>query len=403
MNILIPRWHSFHLDGMIHLLEQEGHALLPWEDSPRNYHYDPVFRRKFAEIVAEWEIDGVFSLQYYPILSNLCNPLHIPYISWCYNDGADQRLLTKSVCNPCNIIFHGDSAWVERLQRLGVKKSAYLPWAAQSDGDVPFATAADIPRADLTLIDTSDQDAWGRYLTLMAKIDHQTKGFLDGLMQAQQGIYGFPFLEHALNGTVLAAMEAALPLPAPRESIAPREELYARQVLYPALTRRETDAMLDLLAKESRWTKICCTGRRETLPPSFLRQPLPAGNAEPPRMADSKIYLLPAPRDIRNGIPAQAMDIMGSGGFLLTSFHSDYLRYFEPGKDFVYYESPEDMMNKARYYLAHERERRNIALQGQRTVLAGHTMTMRIREMLETLQLVKSPGKQQGKNKGGTL
>lgn len=394
MKFLIPRWHPNHLDEIIYLLEQEGHAVLPWEHAPRNYHYDPVFRREFASTVTKQEIHGVFSLQYYPILSNLCNHLHIPYISWCYNDSADQLLLTKSIANPRNMIFHGDSFWVEKLQRLGVEKVAYLPWAAgihmtsstpTADPDATSGTAQDILQTDLTLIDTADPVAWERYVALMGRIGSQAKGFLDGLMQAQQGIYGFPFLERPLSDTVLAAMETALPLSGPRDSIAPREELYAHQVLYPAITRREVDTMLELLAKESQWTKICYTNRTEELPPSFLRRNPPAKNPVPSRDGSSKIYLLPAPRDIQNGIPAQAMDIMGSGGFLLTSFQRDYLRFFQPGKDYVYYESPEHMLEQARYYLEHEEERQEIALRGQRKVMAGHTLAMRIQEMLATI------------------
>lgn len=401
MKILIPRWHPHHLlDEIVHLLEKEGHAVLHWETFPRNYHYDPVFRRKFTDAVAQREIDHVFSIQYYPILSNLCNQLCIPYISWCCNDPANQRLLTKSIYNPCNIIFHGDSCWVAKLRRLGAGKAAYLPWAASApiaSIAAPACTDATSPEAqaginatsgtemDICLIDTGNPEAWRHYLALMAKIDQQSKGFLDGLMQAQQGIYGFPFLEHALNDTVLAAMEKALPLPNPRDGIASREELYARQVLYPAITRREMDAMLNLLANESPWRKICLTKRAEELPPSFLRGELPAECAELSTVANSKIYLLPAPRDIQNGIPAQAMDIMGGGGFLLTSFQSDYLRFFQPGKDYVYYESPEDMVNQAGYYLEHEEERQEIARQGQRKVMAGHTLEMRIQEMLDLL------------------
>lgn len=366
MKILVPRWHCHHLDEVIHMLKKAGHAVLSWETSPRNYHYDPVFRRKFACTVAEREIACVFSLQYYPILSNLCESLHLPYISWCCDTSADQMLLTKSICNPCNIIFHGDSHWVAKLERIGAKKVAYLPWAAGTP--ISFRTAPFGTEIDISLIDTADPEAWDRYQVLMARIHRRAKGFLDGLMQAQQAIYGFPFLEHALNDAVLDAMEAALPLPGPRDSIAPREELYARQILYPALTRREVDAMLELLEGASERTKMCTAPRAEELPPA-------------------KIYLLPAPRDIQNGIPAQAMEIMGSGGFLLTSFQNDYLRFFEPGKDYVYYESPEDMADKARYYLAHQEERQEIARHGQRTVMAGHTLAMRIREMLSILDI----------------
>ena len=40
------------------------------------------------------------------------------------------------------------------------------------------------------------------------------------------------------------------------------------------------------------------------------------------------------------------MDIMGAGGFLLTNYQADFLEYFTPDKDFVYYESIDDLIRK---------------------------------------------------------
>jgi len=407
MKFLIPRWHT-NSDEIICLLERAGHTLLPWETIPRNFHYDPVFRREFTRTVAEQNVEAVFSLQYFPIISNICENTDIPYISWCCNDPANQLLLTKSIANSCNIIFHGDSYWAERLQRLGAENIAYLPWAASSSiisstENAKTQTAADTGsvgkeniserkatafQSDLSLTDTASPEAWRLYLTLSAGLDRRTKGFLDGLMQAQQGIYGFPFLENALNETVLTAMETAISLPGPRDSIASREELYACQVLYPAIGKREIDHMLKLLAKEPNWKRIFYTPRTEEPPVPFLRRSLPTDSMEAAAIyAGSRINILPAPRDILRGIPPQAMDIMGCGGFLLTSFQSDYLQFFEPGKDYICYESPEDMLDKVGYYLEHEEERREIARRGCAKVMAGHTLELRIREMLTTLNL----------------
>ena len=40
------------------------------------------------------------------------------------------------------------------------------------------------------------------------------------------------------------------------------------------------------------------------------------------------------------------MDIMGSGGFLLTNYQEDFLDDFQPGEDLVFYESEDDFLDK---------------------------------------------------------
>ena len=79
----------------------------------------------------------------------------------------------------------------------------------------------------------------------------------------------------------------------------------------------------------------------------------------------------------KNGIPLRAMDIMGAGGFLLTNYQKDFDRHFTAGEDYVYYDSPEDMMNKIDYYLLNPWARNKIALSGQQKVCSEHTYKRR--------------------------
>jgi spore maturation protein CgeB len=66
------------------------------------------------------------------------------------------------------------------------------------------------------------------------------------------------------------------------------------------------------------------------------------------------------------------MDIMASGGFLLTNFQNDFLKHFVPDQDFVYYESKEDLLRKIDYYLNHDAERMEIARSGYEKVQKNH-------------------------------
>ena len=99
----------------------------------------------------------------------------------------------------------------------------------------------------------------------------------------------------------------------------------------------------------------------------------------------SRINLNITRRGIQTGMPLRAIDILGSGGFLLSNFQSDFLEYFVPGEDFVYFESREDLIQKVDYYLDHEAERQAIARSGHDKVAAAHTYRHRVREMLDAL------------------
>ena len=79
------------------------------------------------------------------------------------------------------------------------------------------------------------------------------------------------------------------------------------------------------------------------------------------------------------------MDIMGSGGFLLTNFQSDFLNHFIPDEDFVYYETIADMKDKVQYYLEHDEERKQIAKNGYQKVKETFTLKHCLQTMLQTV------------------
>ena len=74
---------------------------------------------------------------------------------------------------------------------------------------------------------------------------------------------------------------------------------------------------------------------------------------------------------------------MGAGGFLLTNYQADFLDYFTPGQDYVYYESEQDLVDKTVYYLTHEEERVAIAQNGYQKVKQFHSFSDRLALMLE--------------------
>lgn len=82
----------------------------------------------------------------------------------------------------------------------------------------------------------------------------------------------------------------------------------------------------------------------------------------------------------------RCMEVMGAGGFLLTNWIPTIEEFFEDGKHLVLYRSLDEMVDKAKYYLAHDSEREKIAQAGYEEVMAKHTIDHRTAKILEAAE-----------------
>lgn len=97
---------------------------------------------------------------------------------------------------------------------------------------------------------------------------------------------------------------------------------------------------------------------------------------------ESKINLNTTSKAIRSGIPLRVFDILGCEGFMLSNYQPELFEFFEPGVDFDYYGSMEEMVAKADYYLNHEKERKEIAHNGYEKVAEFYNYPRRLEELL---------------------
>lgn len=79
----------------------------------------------------------------------------------------------------------------------------------------------------------------------------------------------------------------------------------------------------------------------------------------------------------------RTFEAMGTGSFLLTNWIPTIEEVFEDGKHLVLYRSLDEMVDKAKWYLAHDTEREKIAAAGYEEVMAKHTIQHRVNRMLE--------------------
>lgn len=106
------------------------------------------------------------------------------------------------------------------------------------------------------------------------------------------------------------------------------------------------------------------------------------------KFAESKIVFNISMTDDLN---MRTFEAMATGSFLLTSWIPTLEELFEDGKHLVLYRSLDEMVDKAKYYLAHDEEREKIAQAGYEEVIAKHTMQHRVNVILSEFLKSRRP------------
>jgi hypothetical protein len=93
----------------------------------------------------------------------------------------------------------------------------------------------------------------------------------------------------------------------------------------------------------------------------------------------------------RYGNNLRTFEATGMGTLLLTEYSQEQAEdLFVEDQEIVCYRSPEELRDKVRYYLAHSDERERIAKAGQARTLAEHTLTHRLKRILDIVEDINS-------------
>jgi hypothetical protein len=83
---------------------------------------------------------------------------------------------------------------------------------------------------------------------------------------------------------------------------------------------------------------------------------------------------------------ARQLNGMASGTLTVSCYIPGLEKYFENGRDLVWFKTVDECMDLVKYYLAHEEEAKQIGINGSKIVLEHHTKLARIKELSERLE-----------------
>ncbi|MCM1307120.1 MAG: DUF3880 domain-containing protein [Butyrivibrio sp.] len=388
MNILFYRYNSICEPDVISVLRRLGHSVDEVTDEMTDKTLTPGQQVRIvqAALMGEVRYDLVFSINFFPVVSEVCNIVRVPYAGWIV-DSPVMELYSHSIRNRCNRLFMFDRALYEEFRGENPDGIFYLPLASDTerlDGVIASITDGERERfgAEVSFIGSlyTEKCPYNRF----EGRDRYLKGYLDGLIEAQLRVYGYNFLEECLSGEQVEAFKREVPFYAfPEKSEHNDRAAMAHLYLGNKVTEQERLRLLGAVSDNFKLDLY--TGSDVSGLPKARHRGLAKTMTEMPKIFKlSKINLNFTSKPIRTGLPQRIWDIMGAGGFVLTNYQSELSEYFEIGRELEAFADESELLYKIDYYLSHEDLRKEIAENGYERVKREHSLELRLSRLLDT-------------------
>ena len=327
----------------------------------------------------------VFSINFFPWLSDVCNIMKLPYISLIV-DSPVLTLYSNSLQNAYNRIFIFDKTLFNEFFKLNPNNIFHIPLATNvSRTDELINNSSNSVKqqfaCDISFIGSTYQEKCS-YNDI--NLPDYERGFVQGLIEAQLKIYGYNFIEEILNDDFVNNFLKYNPdiYHFPDKYDKNYKALIAQQYISVKVAEQERLRALKILSDN--FNVDIYTGSNTSSMPNIHNKGFAKSLTEMPLIFNqSKININITAKSIRTGLPLRIFDVLGCGGFLITNYQSELPQFFEIGTDLVTYESLEDLKEKCKYYLENEDERKQIAQNGYNKVNKFHTFDKRLLEILE--------------------
>lgn len=395
MHILMYRWKAYNYRDIEQTFLLLGHTVDNIEQELGSYDVSPEFERVIEEKIWGTHYDMVFTVNYFPLISNVCERTGVKYVSWT----CDNPLISmyhESVFHACNYIFTFDKTNYLEFRGMGVKHIWYLPLAVDTERMDALLGAPEKPERRNATQDSEMRKYRGdvafvgslyernSYDKIKNRLPEYLRGYFDAVMEAQLNISGANIVEPMLTTNILEQLQEYFQLEKSEGSFSDLGLIFQTTVLGFKIAEIERRRALIELSKHYKVNVYSNSDVSDLLRIQYCGS-VDYWSEMPKVFRMSKINLNFTIPNIKSGIPLRIWDVLGCGGFLLTNYQAEIPYYFKEGEDLVCFDSLEDLCEKVGYYLEHEEERKRIAWNGYRKVREKHSYIERIRTILDTV------------------
>lgn len=395
MHILMYRWKAYNYRDIEQTFLLLGHTVDNIEQELGSYDVSPEFERVIEEKIRGTHYDMVFTVNYFPLISNVCERTGVKYVSWT----CDNPLISmyhESVFHACNYIFTFDKTNYLEFRGMGVKHIWYLPLAVDTERMDALLGAPEKPERRNATQDSEIRKYRGdvafvgslyernSYDKIKNRLPEYLRGYFDAVMEAQLNISGANIVEPMLTTNILEQLQEYFQLEKSEGSFSDLGLIFQTTVLGFKIAEIERRRALIELSKHYRVNVYSNSDVSDLLRIQYCGS-VDYWSEMPKVFRMSKINLNFTIPNIKSGIPLRIWDVLGCGGFLLTNYQAEIPYYFKEGEDLVCFDGLEDLCEKVGYYLEHEEERKRIAWNGYHKVREKHSYIERIHTILDTV------------------
>ena len=385
MKLLIYDWGAWFRDDLYAVLKTMNisYTLFTWNFNAKghNKNDDRDFVDHFCSKYDTSCFDAVFSVNYWPMISEACNIKGIKYISWSYDSPIDIERPEDTFGNECNYIFLYDRYESEKYKNAGFNNVFHMPLGVNTSRLAKFdyfKKECDRYRADVSFVGGLYDNFFGG---ILGCLDDNTKLVLQKIVEVQTNLQNSQYvLDQVLTDGLVSMIDSQIRAFKPAFKQVTKEQL--EFTISQEITRRERIVLLNLCGKRYK-TNLYSGSKFDILESVIQRSTVDYVSQMPIVFAATKINLNPASFAIRSGVSLRAFDVMACGGFLLSNYKEENQDYFDIGKEMEQYVSMEDAIEKIDYYLSHEDIRLEVAKSGRARVKRDHRMEDRLSDIFE--------------------
>ena len=333
MNILFYRYGSICEPDLIAAFREYGITVYESDDEITDKNILPAQRADaLSKALFERNYSFVFSINFFPDISEVCNIFHIPYMCLIV-DSPVLELYSNSLANPCNRVFLFDKELYREFHPVNPDCIFHIPLAANVavwDKVINSAKGNEF-RSDIAFV--------GSLYSEKCPFDNirisspYNKGFIDGLIEAQLKVYGYFFVEEMLNDSIVKDIMNDYPgfyrfIPNSRENY---KAVLAQLYIGTKITCEERIRLFTRLSE--RFNVDIYTASDTSSMPHIHNRGLAKTHTEMPLIFNqTAININPTAKSIRSGLPLRIFDILGCGGFMLTNYQPELPEYFTIGE-----------------------------------------------------------------------
>ena len=390
MRILYYDWDEFNGEDCRDAMIRLGHQVDTVRLKLKGYDVTPEMEdtlRPFLEYTEDGKryYDLMYSFDYFPNLSELCQKYGMPYVSWVF-DCPHYTMYSKFMNNEVNRVYIFDNS---EMRAKGYKTVIYSPLGVNAQRLSDLCKSLDeetdgriIYEHDVSFVGSLYDNEYNFY-DQVDRIPVELKGYIDSVIRAQEDVFGVDFFtdKSIIGQDIIDELRKYITF----ENTGKYDLAYDNiilDMLRKKVTVNERRRILTEMGK--RFDTVLYTNPEAKPVPGVPNLGRVDYLKRMPRVFHrSKVNLNITLRSIRSGVSLRVIDVLGAGGFLITNYQEEIAQYFDDGIDLVIAHTPDEMIQKTAYYLDHEDERKVIAKNGQKKVFEQFSYTKLLPDILE--------------------